>query len=43
MSKGKSKSSVSVAHTKLPDRETADRLRKEWAERLEALGKAMET
>jgi hypothetical protein len=31
------KSSVGVQHTKLPDRETADRLKTYWAERLDAL------
>jgi len=36
--KGKAKSSVAVAHTKLPDRETADRLKQYWSERLDALG-----
>jgi hypothetical protein len=35
--KGKSKSSVAVQHTKLPDRETADRLKKYWSDRLDAL------
>ena len=37
MSKGKSKSSVAVQHAKLPDRETADRLKRYWSERLDAL------
>ena len=41
MAKGKSKSSVALAHTKLPDRETAERLKKYWAERLGALGKVL--
>jgi uncharacterized protein YndB with AHSA1/START domain len=36
--KGKSKSAVALAHTKLPDRETADRLKQYWSERLDALG-----
>jgi hypothetical protein len=35
--KGKSKSSVAVQHTKLPDRPTADRLRKYWSDRLDTL------
>jgi hypothetical protein len=39
--KGKSKSSVAVQHTKLPDRETADRLKKYWSDRLSALGEAL--
>ena len=37
--KGPSKTAVSLAHTKLPDRETADRLKQYWTERLEALGR----
>lgn len=36
--KGPGKSSVAVAHTKLPDKATADRLRQYWSERLDALG-----
>ncbi|HJQ52811.1 MAG TPA: hypothetical protein VJ825_03100 [Gemmatimonadaceae bacterium] len=40
-SKGKTKSSVAVQHTKLPDRATADRLRKYWSDRLDALGEAL--
>ena len=36
--KGKTKSAVAVAHTKLPDRATADRLKSYWSERLDALG-----
>lgn len=36
--KGKDKSSVAVQHTKLPDRATADRLKKYWSDRLDALG-----
>ena len=35
------KSSVSVQHTKLPDRATAERLKKYWAERLAALGEVL--
>lgn len=35
--KGKGKSMVALAHTKLPDRATADRLKKYWSERLDAL------
>jgi uncharacterized protein YndB with AHSA1/START domain len=35
--KGKAKSSVAVQHTKLPDRETAEGLKKYWTERLDAL------
>jgi hypothetical protein len=37
--KGASKSAVALAHTKLADRETADRLKAYWAERLAALAK----
>jgi len=36
-SKGKSKSSVAVQHTKLPDRETADHLKQYWEERFKVL------
>jgi hypothetical protein len=36
--KGKSKSSVAIAHTRLPDRETANRFKEYWAARLQALG-----
>jgi uncharacterized protein YndB with AHSA1/START domain len=35
--KGESKSSVAVQHTKLPDRETAERLKKHWSEQLDNL------
>jgi hypothetical protein len=35
--KGKHKSSVAVQHTKLPDRETAEGLKKYWADRLDTL------
>jgi hypothetical protein len=38
MSKGKAKSAVALAHTKLPDRETATRFKEYWSERLDALG-----
>ena len=36
--KGKSKTSVAVVHTKLRDKETANRLKDYWSERLDALG-----
>ena len=39
--KGKSKSSVAVQHTKLSDRETADRLKQYWSDRLDALGEVL--
>jgi hypothetical protein len=39
--KGKAKSSVAVQHTKLPDRETANRLKQYWAERFDALSDAL--
>jgi hypothetical protein len=39
--KGKSRSSVAVAHTKVPNRETADRLKEFWSDRLDALGEAL--
>jgi hypothetical protein len=37
--KTKSKSSLAVQHAKLPDKATADRLKKYWAERLDELAK----
>ncbi len=39
--KGKSKSSVALAHTKLRDRADADRLKQYWSERLDALGEVL--
>ena len=39
--KGRSRSSVALQHTKLPDRETADRLKQYWSERLDALGEVL--
>jgi len=39
--KGKGKSSVALAHTKLPDREAADRFKRYWSERLDALGEVL--
>ena len=39
--KGKSKSSLAVQHPKLPDKETADRLKKYWSERLDELAKVL--
>lgn len=36
--KGKSKSTVSLAHTRLADREASDRSKKSWTDRLDALG-----
>ena len=41
MAKGKGKSAVALAHTKLPDRPTADRLKAYWGERLDALGEVL--
>ena len=41
MPKGKGKSAVAVQHTKLPDRETANRLKDYWSERLDALGEVL--
>jgi hypothetical protein len=35
--KGKSKSSVAVQHTKLPDKETANHLKQYWSDQLDAL------
>jgi len=39
--KGKSRSSVSLSHTKLPDRATANRLKAFWSEALDALGEVL--
>lgn len=39
--KGKSKSSVAVQHAKLSDKETAERMKAYWSERLEALGEVL--
>ena len=39
--KGKGKSSVAVQQDKLPDRETAQRLKEFWTERLEKLGEVL--
>ena len=40
--KGKVKSAVALEHTKLPDRDAVARVKQEWAERLEALGAALQ-
>ena len=39
--KGKTKSSVAVTQAKLPDRETAERLKSYWTDRLQALGEVL--
>jgi hypothetical protein len=39
--KGKSKSSVAVQHEKLPDRDTANRLKQYWSNRLDALDEVL--
>lgn len=36
--KGRSKSSVAIQHTKLPDRDTANQVKQYWSERLDVLG-----
>ena len=41
MAKAKIKSSVAVQHTKLPDRESAERFKQYWSERLSALGELL--
>ena len=41
MSKGRSKSAVAVQHSRLRDRDTANRLKQYWAERLAALGELL--
>lgn len=35
--KGENKSSVAIGHSKLPDKETADKMKEWWAERFDAL------
>jgi uncharacterized protein YndB with AHSA1/START domain len=40
--KGTNRSTVAIAHTKLPDKDAAERLKRFWSERLDALGEAME-
>lgn len=37
--KGPAKSAVALEHARLPDRETADRLKQYWSDRLDSLGK----
>jgi uncharacterized protein YndB with AHSA1/START domain len=39
--KGKTKSAVAIEHTKLPDREAANRLKGYWAARFDALGEVL--
>jgi hypothetical protein len=39
--KGNSKSTVALAHTKLPDRAAADRFKEYWAAQLDALGEVL--
>lgn len=39
--KGKSKSLVALAHTKVANRETADRIKEFWSDRLDALGEVL--
>jgi hypothetical protein len=39
--KGKTKSSVAIEHTKLPDKATGERLKREWSERFDALGEVL--
>jgi hypothetical protein len=41
--KGKDKSSVAVAHMKVPDKATVERLKQYWSEQLDALGKVLTT
>jgi hypothetical protein len=41
LAKGASKSAVAVQHTKLPDRDAANRLKQYWSERLDALGEVL--
>jgi uncharacterized protein YndB with AHSA1/START domain len=39
--KGTSKSVVALSHTKLPDKDSANRLKQYWAERLDALAEEL--
>ena len=39
--KGKTKSSVALSQMKLPDRETANRLKQYWSEQLDVLGEVL--
>ena len=39
--KGKTKSAVAVSQNKLPDKETANRLKQYWSEQLDALGEVL--
>jgi hypothetical protein len=41
MSKGRLKSAVAVQHTKLRDRDTANRFKQYWSERLDALAEVI--
>ena len=41
VAKGASKSSVALEHEKLPDNATAERMKKYWSERLDALGELL--
>ena len=41
MAKGTSRSVVALAHTKLPDRDAADRSKRYWSERLDALAEVL--
>jgi hypothetical protein len=41
VSKGEEKSTVTIQHAKLPDKETADRMKAFWSERLDALGELL--
>jgi hypothetical protein len=42
VAKGSGKSSVAIEHTKLPDRESALRLKAEWSRRFDLLGELLE-
>jgi hypothetical protein len=41
LAKGKAKSAVSLAHTKLGDRSASDKAKKYWTDRLDALTKLL--
>lgn len=41
MDKGKAKSAVALQHTKLPDRDTSEKLKKFWSDQMDALGELL--
>ena len=41
IAKGKGRSAVAIQHTKLPDKQSAERLKRFWSERFDSLGAAL--